>query len=192
MPVQCICLVCNAAFSRKPREVRLGHNKYCSCACQGMARRKPSTPVYSDDGLTAQIPILNRDGSVRAYAIVDAADAEWASQWAWGISNGYARRGKRRDGKPASVYMHCELLGKPSKNGLEVDHISRNRLDNRRKEGGTSSPYRGVYWHKILGIWRAQVTVGGRKFLVGDFTDVHKAGDAAKDARTRLMTHATD
>lgn len=32
---------------------------------------------------TVRIPLRARDGSIRAYALVDAADAEWLSQWTW-------------------------------------------------------------------------------------------------------------
>lgn len=70
------------------------------------------------------------------YAEVDAADYEYLSQWKWQYgANGYAVRDEylgKIDGKYAhrTVLMHRVLLNAPS--GLDVDHINRDKLDNRR------------------------------------------------------------
>ncbi len=46
-------------------------------------------PVFvSGDGLTAKIPLRRMDGTVLAYAIIDATDALWASQWSWCLDRG--------------------------------------------------------------------------------------------------------
>lgn len=41
----------------------------------------------------ARIPLRDRHGEVRAFAIVDDADFEWLNQWRWHLDGeGYARR----------------------------------------------------------------------------------------------------
>lgn len=129
---------------------------------------------------TASIPLRARDGSIRAYAIVDVEDYEWASQHTWHWSHGYARRtvylpgpdGRRRK---CSFSLHGELL--PAPPGKEVDHENRNRLDNRRSnlrlvshaqnmlngpvQSNNTSGFRGVSLYKRTGRYLAQVAVNG-------------------------------
>mgnify|MGYP001597782528 CR=1 FL=1 len=63
-------------------------------------------------------------------AIVDDADFETVSGCKWHYVS-YAMRNIRENGKQTKWYMHWSIIGKP-KNGLQVDHINENKLDNRR------------------------------------------------------------
>lgn len=70
-----------------------------------------------------------------AYAIVDDVNYDELSQWRWSLDyRGYAIRGERftADGlrRQRTVRMHAAVLG--SRPGLDIDHINRNKLDNRR------------------------------------------------------------
>lgn len=76
----------------------------------------------------AHIPLSARDGSIRAYAIVDATDAHWINQWRWHLDKGYARRNEWRDGKCIAILLHRELLGLRSGDGLE-DNWTKWRAD---------------------------------------------------------------
>lgn len=157
---------------------------------------------------TALIPLRARDGSVRAYAIVDAADADWINQWKWHLDvDGYARRSQKINGKWQTLLMHRELLGLTQGDGLEGDHIDRNTLNDRRNNlrslpkgknmqnfpsmGGSSS-YRGVSWFKRTRKWRAQVQVDGRTVYVGYFRNEQEAANAARLARARLLPYSVD
>lgn len=124
-------------------------------------------------------------------ALVDDEDFEELNKHKWtSSSHGYAKRaifGK-------TVYMHREILGKVD--GLEVDHKNGNGLDNRKENlrrcsrmenvrnqrctrGGTSK-YKGVSWHKIVGMWRATIFKNGRHFQINHFkneVDAAKAYD---------------
>lgn len=69
------------------------------------------------------------------FAIVDDYDFEWVSQYNWCINHyGYAVRNPRKlNGvrKPGSIWMHREIFGNIP-DGIEVDHIDRNPLNNCR------------------------------------------------------------
>lgn len=73
-------------------------------------------------------------------AIVDDVDFESLAAFAWhatiggraGLTNEkpYARRSIWEDGRSRSILMHREIMGSPD--GVLIDHINRNTLDNRR------------------------------------------------------------
>src|SRR5581483_1444965 len=76
------CETCGAGVERKRSAIR--GRAFCSDACSRARNAQPI--VLSDDGLTAQIPLVTRDGAIVAYATIDATDAEWAGQWTWNLS----------------------------------------------------------------------------------------------------------
>jgi hypothetical protein len=127
-------------------------------------------------------------------ALIDAADFSRVSAFRWiALRNGRNWYAMRWPG----IYMHRLILGV-----REVDHINGNGLDNRRcnlrpatrsqqmqnsrKRLDTSSLYKGVYWDKTYGIWRAQIRINGRAISLGRFdneVEAAKAYDkAAKEA----------
>src|SRR3990167_5692086 len=109
-------------------------------------------------------------------ALVDDEDFEWLSVYSWQFHNkGYANRIEGwKKGNRHHILMHRQIMQPP--NGLVVDHINGNRLDNRRSnlriceywQNGKNridakphqSKYRGVYL--INGRWQAilQVNLG--------------------------------
>lgn len=90
----------------------------------------PRGPViWSEDRSTVQVPLTKGK-----YAVIDAVDWPTVSQHNWCAvprPNGrwYAYRGRKADEAPGGtlVAMHTQLTGWP-----EVDHITRDGLDNRR------------------------------------------------------------
>lgn len=126
-------------------------------------------------------------------ALVDDADHEWLNQWKWCASNNglgfYAVRGISRNDKRTTIAMHQMILNAPP--GLEPDHINGDGLDNRRcnlrlctrsqnnmnarKQTGCSSRWKGVYWDKAMGKWRALIRIHGIKHYLGYFTDEDEA-----------------
>ena len=117
------------------------------------------------------------------YAYVDAADFEWLNQWTWRVHGGYAARHETRNGKRSVVYMHREIARPPK--GKVTDHINANKLDNteanlrnithqqnqqnRRKQRGVSSIYKGVSYSKLARRWQACVDCGKERFYLGRF-----------------------
>lgn len=160
-----------------------------------------------DDNII-RVPLRARDGSVRAYALVDATDAEWVNQWRWYFDGKYVSRStKRNGGAQKKIRLHRILLGMIDGDGLEGDHINRNRMDNRRdnlriltRNGNRqnvpgrlgASRHRGVYWKAQNNRWCAQVRVGGKCHHIGYFVTEDEAAIAVCAARKRLMPFATD
>lgn len=162
---------------------------------------------------TVLIPLRANDGSVRAWTLIDMADAAFVTTWRWGVTNeGYVARsqylGKVPRHRVRAIKLHRELMGLVPGDGLEVDHVNRDRLDNRRsnlrvvsrnanaqnrsKRAGFASRYRGVSYRPSTGKWQASVTAHGKKHYLGVFTSEADAAEAARAARLRLMPYAVD
>jgi hypothetical protein len=163
----------------------------------------------TEDGLSVRIPLHDRSGAVKAYTLVDHDDLAMVGQWRWCLNDsGYAVRGERVDRRVISVRLHRVILGLASGHYPEVDHINRDKLDNRRanlrtvtpsenkqnvpSNNATSSQYRGVHWNKKSRRWIAQVQISGKSTHVGSFMIEKDAADAARAFRTRLQPFAVD
>jgi hypothetical protein len=152
-----------------------------------------------------RIPLRRRDGTVRAYVLVDPADHEWLTQWRWSLSHGYARRDERRAGKRRVVYLHRAILGLERGDPRHVDHRNRDPLDCRRAnlriaqrghkdnqqnqtpQVGRTSRYRGVCWNKRERKWAAQAGLDGKHHHLGWYADEHKAAAVAAAFRAEHM-----
>jgi hypothetical protein len=160
-----------------------------------------------------EVPLLRRDGSVRAVALVDAADHEHLVGFRWfQNSNGYAVRLEHQPGgNPRAVLMHRDLMGLEYGDRSETDHINRNRLDNRRanlrvvtrgqqlqnvsSHVGSTSRFRGVYWADRTATgrvskWRAQAGLNGTMTRLGTFESEVDAAIAVETWRRENMPFA--
>ena len=83
-----------------------------------------------------------QQGKEPVYALVDDEDYEWISSFKWGIYRNkneiYARRIKRSKGKLYVTHMHRLIMDCPE--GMVVDHINHNGLDNRRQNLRVCTP----------------------------------------------------
>ncbi len=162
----------------------------------------------------ARIPLRRRDGTIRAYALVDAVDFEWLSQWRWCLgADGYAMRNEWLAGrarKQRTVLMHRAILGLEPGDPRQGDHVNRDRLDYRRENlriaeraekdnqqnvpanAGSSSQYRGVCWDKQHRKWKAQVQLDGRQHYLGYFPDEAEAGTVAASFRAEHMPFSAE
>lgn len=149
---------------------------------------------------TARIPLKTNDRSIRAWALVDAEDYEWLSQWTWSVQGGgYVGRSVRVDGKYRIVLMHRLILGTPL--GMDTDHINGDSRDNRRtnlrvatrsqnlanqpKQCHNTSGYKGVCWDKQTSRWRAFISVKGKTVSLGRFDDIEDAAQAYREAAVK-------
>jgi hypothetical protein len=123
------------------------------------------------------------------YAIVDDEDFEWLNQWKWTYNphgGGYASRTDRSGGKQKTILMHRVILG--AKDGEQVDHINRNRLDNRKenlrlctpadnaknagkRKDGKTSKYKGVYYCKKNNKYGSAIQVNGKRISLGYYDE---------------------
>lgn len=134
----------------------------------------------------AEIPLTK--GRV---AIVDDIDYDTLSQFSWQYhSGGYATT--RHPISKKIEYMH-RLIMSPEE-GMDVDHINRDRLDNRRSnlrvctrkenllnargQNGTSK-YKGVSLKPgRKKPWRARISLDGKQVILGDFLTEEEAAFA--------------
>ncbi len=126
------------------------------------------------------------------FAIVDAEDYSFLSRWKWQHSNnGYALRttnvgGRvKNGGKRVTILMHRLILQPPD--GMVVDHINGNKLDNRRENirissqsencqsrrmaKNNTSGFKGVSWGERSKKWLSYITIKGKLKLLGEFKD---------------------
>ncbi len=140
------------------------------------------------------------------FALVDDRDYFPFMEFKWRVdTQGYAVRdwyvkdnsGKRR----YKVHrMHHCVLGRI--NGLEVDHKSGNRLDNRRdnlrfctrtensrnmRKRKSSSRFKGVVWNKYHNKWTARIKIDGKAKFLGHFEMEDEAGMAYRTAALRYF-----
>ena len=164
-----------------------------------------------DENVT-RIPLCRKDGTVRAYALIDAADAELVlANGPWHLAGGYAKHndmiGKRPNRRTIITPMQRLIVGLEHGNPLIADHINRDRLDNRRSNlrvvtgainaqnasarHGTSQ-YRGVLWHPNIQKWLAYAHVDKKRFVLGWYTAELEAAAAARNFRLANMPGAID
>jgi len=151
------------------------------------------------------IPLRNR-GEIVAYTLIDEQDAQLARlTWRLAVSGYAARREKWQNhpdgrGRARIVLLHRVILGAPP--GVEVDHINRHRLDNRRsnlrfatdgeqarncsRNKRNTSGYKGVCFESATRRWKAAVAFEGRSHHVGLFHTPQAAAFAYDFAATAL------
>jgi len=137
------------------------------------------------------------------YAIVDTDDYDWLSKYKWYVVKGgntfYAVRGQwsKTQKRRLTISMHRIIIDVPE--GMFVDHINHNGLDNRKAnlrlatpadnaryarypKINTSSKYRGVWYIKQRKKWRATIVVNRKRKHLGYFKheiDAARAYDQA-------------
>lgn len=124
------------------------------------------------------------------YAKVDDDMYEELARYKWGISGKYPSRKVDLEGKNTYMSMHDHILGK--KNGYEIDHINRDKLDNRKDNLryatvsqnsinkapsiNNTSGIKGVT--KKRGKWQAQINKDGKCVYLGTFKEKEDAASA--------------
>jgi HNH endonuclease len=129
------------------------------------------------------------------FAIIDDEDYELVSQYHWHYHEGYARSLDC----PQSM-MH-RLINKTPE-GLDTDHINRDRSDNRKANlrsvtrsinghnrdnfAHNRSGVKGVGYHKFWKKWRARITVNGKTTQIGWFKTKDEAAEALAEYRRKV------
>lgn len=150
------------------------------------------------------IPLVGKNGQGK-FAVVDDEDFEELSRYRWFVSSGYASR----SAAPHQVQMHRQVLGLSRGDGLEGDHINRDRLDNRRSNlrvtkratnaqnlSARAHPKypapRGVTYDKNRQKWMATCRVNYRRHYVGRFDSMEEADAAVRAFRAEHHPFSED
>jgi len=156
--------------------------------------RKPNCYELLDDG-SAIIWLRKRSG-LQVACYVDIKDLEsvlnYPRSWCATV-DGYVRADK--------MLIHRFIMSPTD--GLQVDHIDGDRLNNRRsnlrlvthaqnqqnKKVASRSLPRNVHWCKEIKKWQVQMTVNYTKYNCGYFSDLEEAKRVAIEFRAKLFTH---
>jgi hypothetical protein len=148
------------------------------------------------------IALRRADGTFLGEALVDEADRAFLSQHRWRLgAHGYAVRNV--PGTDERALMHREILGLQRGDGLCVDHLNRDPLDNRRAnlricsqaenmqnraiDGRGNSRFRGVIYDEQRECWIARVSV-----TVGNYDSEAEAAEAVSRWRAEHLPFAAE
>jgi hypothetical protein len=142
--------------------------------------------------MTRKIPLTRGK-----FALVDDTDYAFLTQWKWHCSaKGYAVRNQWNPDtrKTQTIFMHKLIMNAPR--GQIVDHINRDKLDNRRENlrfatrsqnarnrSSSRNGYKGVS-PRDNGNYSASIDVDGQTFQLGTYADEETAArvyDAASE-----------
>ena len=111
-------------------------------------------------------------------------------KYRWGIEEerGYCRNGQREK-------MHHLIVGKIE--GKDVDHVNRNKLDNRKKnlrhvtraQNIWNRKVEGVHRHSETNRWVVQIMTNGKRLHIGCFGTKKEALKVRKDAEGKLRVY---
>lgn len=136
------------------------------------------------------------------YALIDDEDFEVIGQMGWHMRGEYAVHSKYRyPANPGTLSMHKLILDSPE--GMKVDHINGNCLDNRRANlrvathsqnmmnrrtnTNTKSGLKGVTFDSRYGCWQARIGINGKRITLGSFKTKEEAGIAYALAAEKLQ-----
>lgn len=148
--------------------------------------------------MTKEIQLKNRYGAIVDIAIISEEDYELVSQYNWyRHTAGYAMAHPKGNDR-ITIFMHRLIMGGDV---AMVDHINRNRLDNRRENLRPANPhlnaanvgvskrntsgYKGV--SKSGKRWRARIMVEGKEIHLGMYDTPEEAAEAYNEAALEYL-----
>jgi hypothetical protein len=163
--------------------------------CNIVGKRPPiDQTIYIIDGDRCRyLPLQTGE-----YAIIDECEYHFAAQWSWRfvpIHDGYSHvvaaiKIRGMGNKRHTVKLHRLIMN----SAVQLDHINRNPLDNRRRNlrecnfsqnksnseirRDNTSGYIGVHLNKRDGVWVARVSYNRKRIFLGRFTSPEEAAIA--------------
>jgi hypothetical protein len=132
-------------------------------------------------GFMKHVKIGSRTG-FKSVALVDDDFYEYAITKKWHLVHGYPSRREKINGKSFGVFMHIEAMG-GKKDGLVIDHINGDRLDNRKENLRYCTPeenaknqarpisnktgYKGV--SRVNGKYLAHIGFNSKQLFIGRY-----------------------
>lgn len=132
MRIEKICETCGKKFTVTPSSLKVRSAKYCSIECYRKKQKKNINEYIQKNGY-CELKIENKFNNRQVTVLISNEDVEKVKLGQWGACydktiNGYYIRG--RIGKQ-QIQLHRYITNCPK--DLQVDHINRNTLDNRRE-----------------------------------------------------------
>lgn len=135
-------------------------------------------------------------------AIIDARDIEKVAPYKWIFHAGYARSSKYDSQRKKNRSIHMSHVILPCPEGMFIDHINRNKLDNRRCNlrivtrsqnnanrrsfVNSKSQYKGVVKSKKTGRWEAAIRKDGKQISLGSYETEIAAASAYNDYARKM------
>lgn len=114
--------------------------------------------------------------------LVDDEDYDRLTHFKWNCDEGYAKRMTYKHGeKRKHITIGHEILGVNPGREVIIDHINRDRLDNRKEnlricnyqKNSLNRPhknrFRGVNWNQKSGKWQTEIKSGKQRIFLGMF-----------------------
>lgn len=154
----------------------------------GNKKTKLKRNVIVDNGNGTSTVIINSRKHGVAHIFISTEDAPTVARYCWALAatdpgRTYATtRVQKPDGKYTTMYMHV-LIAQPG-DGLVVDHINHNSLDNTRSNLRCVPHYVNIhnlrkkpkgYNRRPNGKYRAQLSVNGVAIIVGYYPTPEEA-----------------
>jgi hypothetical protein len=143
------------------------------------------------------ISLYNREQEIIAETIIDLEDYNSIKYYKWYLDNyGYVASTKTNTYIKKKIYLSRLILN--ISKGMNVDHKSGNKLDNRKENlrivtrsqnamnrklaKDNTSGYKGVFWDKQNKKWRARIGTNNKRINLGSFNDIKNAAIAYNEA----------
>ena len=158
-----------------------------------MRRSSPTSPQSDnmENGAVFAYPLTNGGTT-----LIDAEDISKLQGYSWYQHMGYARA-RAPEGE-----IHLSHVILPCPDGFFIDHINRDKLDNRkanlrvatrsqnnanrRSFDNSTSKYKGVHWNKKSGLWEATIRKHGQQVSLGMYEDEIAAASAYNDSARQI------
>ena len=159
-------------------------------------RRTPNEYLIDEENNIAFIIVYDNKGEFKDKVMIDIDDLEKVLEHKWHINtNGYCRC------HDLLIDLQRFLLNLNEFNKNYVDHISGNKLDNRKcnlrivtnqqnqfnrnNDGSGGNKRKGVSYRKDRNKWRAYITIDGKQISLGLFETEQEAIDARRKAEEK-------
>lgn len=194
MIVKCKC--CGKEFKTYKSKLKLGKGKYCSKNCYSLSLIKRNKIIINNNEATI---IVNSPKYGKINSIVDLNKVNiikkftWVAHYAPTQKGFYLRTQINKGGKRKTINLHRLITNCPE--GLDVDHVNHDTLDNRMcnlkicskienlmNKSSNTSGCCGVSWHKASKKWSAYINNKSKKVHLGLFKNKQDAINARKTA----------
>lgn len=131
----------------------------------------------------AEVFLYDKYGNVKIKTLIDLDDVSRVGEYKWTYSGVYAKN------EINDIYLHSFLLGYYE--NQEIDHINRDKLDNRKQNlrfvshlnnsknisipKDNKTGFIGVIWDKERKKWRAEITANKISKHLGRYDDIDMA-----------------